>query len=64
MAALWAPDRCPDAERLHTPCPSGYVSWHEWAKRKGKTHKQHRCPTCGLLSIWRPKPRPVDPEEG
>ena len=36
----------------HTPCPSGYVEWHEWAEKKSKTHKQKRCAGCGLYSIW------------
>ena len=39
----------------HTPAPSGYVAWHEWAARKARTHEQHRCPGCGLLNIWKPK---------
>jgi hypothetical protein len=43
---------CPNSD-LHTPQPSGYVDWFEWAARmtyKGNT--QSRCPGCGLLSIW------------
>ncbi len=41
----------------HTPCPSGYVQWHYWADQMSKTHKQVRCPGCGLLSLWVPKPK-------
>lgn len=48
-------DDCPDATRLHTPCPSGYFEWHEWAREKAKTHKSERCPTCGYYSVWKPK---------
>jgi hypothetical protein len=42
---------CPDIEQ-HTACPSGYLHWHEWAKRMARTHRQKRCPTCGFWSIW------------
>lgn len=45
---------CPDRAK-HTPCPSGYVAWHEWAEKKAKTHTQERCPTCLLWAIWKPK---------
>lgn len=45
---------CPDIEK-HTACPSGYLAWHEWAEKMSKTHKQKRCPTCGLWTIWEPK---------
>lgn len=41
----------------HTPCPEGYVPWHEWAEQKSKTHKQERCPSCGLWAIWKPRKR-------
>lgn len=47
-------DSCPDKAK-HTPCPSGYIEWHAWAKKMGKTHVQHRCPTCNCLSIWKRK---------
>lgn len=36
----------------HTPQPTGYREWHSWAKKKIKTHKQVKCPYCGLWSIW------------
>lgn len=32
--------------------PSGYLEWHEWARKMGETHIQHRCPECGLYKIW------------
>jgi len=36
----------------HTPQPTGYLEWHEWADKKAKTHRQVRCPGCGLFQIW------------
>lgn len=39
----------------HTKCPTGYLTWHEWADKKAKTHKQKRCPVCHLWKIWVPK---------
>lgn len=36
----------------HTPCPTGYVAWHEWAEKMSKTHHQERCSNCGLWAIW------------
>lgn len=50
-----AAEDCPDARRLHTKCPQGYLAWHEWAERQSATQEQWRCPTCGFLSIWKPK---------
>lgn len=35
--------------------PSGYVGWHEWAKKHEKTHKHTQCPKCGLSTICRPR---------
>jgi hypothetical protein len=35
--------------------PSGYIGWHDWAKRKAETHDQRQCPDCGLWAIWTPK---------
>ena len=37
----------------HTPDPSGYSDWHQWARTLAKTHKQERCGECGRFSIWR-----------
>jgi hypothetical protein len=42
--------------RLHTPAPSGYLAWHEWAEKKSRRHHQVVCPGCGLLAIWKRKP--------
>lgn len=44
-----------DACAPHTPAPSGYAAWHEWAEHKARTHEQHRCPGCQLWLIWKPK---------
>lgn len=47
-------ESCPERER-HTPEPmheSDYMGWHAWARRMSKTHKQLRCPKCGLFAIW------------
>lgn len=44
----------------HTPCPTGYVEWHEWAEKKSKTHVQKRCPSCGLWALWVPKRKEDD----
>ena len=40
------------AECDHTPCPKEYLQWHEWAEEMEKTHRQIRCPHCGLWTIW------------
>ena len=46
---------CPQADQ-HTPGqPTGYQAWHTWAKEMAKTHRQKRCPGCGLYQIWIPK---------
>jgi hypothetical protein len=48
-------DACPDAATLHTDEPRGYIEWHEWAEKMSETHRQKKCPTCGLYAIWVPK---------
>jgi hypothetical protein len=66
----WTRDTCPDRAK-HTPCPSGYLAWWEWADRKAKTHDQQRCPTCLLWAIWTPRTpsvatppdNPMDPRQ-
>lgn len=45
---------CSAAEK-HTLAPDGYLAWHDWAAKKSKTHRQERCPCCGLFMIWVPK---------
>ena len=36
----------------HAKAPEGYLQWHAWAEKKSKTHKQKKCPGCGLWAIW------------
>ena len=38
---------CPNIDK-HSQTPEGYIHWHEWADEMSKTHKQHKCPACGL----------------
>lgn len=48
-------DPKPDCAKreLHTPAPSGYVAWHEWAASMAhKGNRQSRCPGCDLYVIW------------
>lgn len=42
-------------ECVHTPQPTGYIEWHEWARLASKTHGQVTCPHCGRLFVWLPK---------
>ena len=42
------PDQC----EPHTKAPTGYLVWHEWAARMGKTHEVRQCRGCGLWAIW------------
>lgn len=54
----WPSDKpCPN-EAQHTPAPSDYLGWHAWARKMGKTHRQVRCPSCGLWAIWVEKFKP------
>jgi hypothetical protein len=48
------PEICPNY-LAHTRGPDGYIGWHEWAECMQKTHRQHRCPDCGLFAIWTPR---------
>lgn len=50
------PAKCPNLLD-HTPAPTGYLEWHEWARLKSKTHKQIRCRGCGRFQIWIPRER-------
>jgi len=52
-------ENCPNREQ-HTPCPSGYLDWHAWAKRMDHTHRQVRCEGCELFLIWVPKRKRSD----
>lgn len=46
-------ENCPN-KASHLLGPSGYVERAEWAEEMRKTHRQERCPGCGLWVIWRP----------
>jgi hypothetical protein len=48
---------CPRAD-LHYPNqvgPYDQLGWYSWAEHMSKTHRQQRCPGCGLFVIWVPK---------
>jgi hypothetical protein len=45
----------------HTPQPTGYLAWFEWADEMSKTHRSTRCRYCGLFAVWVPR-RPLDPK--
>jgi len=47
-------DSCPNVAK-HTKSPDGYLEFSAWADEKSKTHRQERCPGCGLWVIWVPK---------
>lgn len=51
------PEACAVAPTHSDKGAFGYLNWHDWAKKKSKTHTQHRCPTCGFWVIWKPKKR-------
>lgn len=40
----------------HTPVPHGYVARQLWFEQMARTHRQTRCPGCGLFTIWEPLP--------
>ena len=44
---------CSNANQ-HTPCPSGYAQVQTWARQMARTHRQARCPRCGLFVVWVP----------
>jgi hypothetical protein len=46
---------CPKTTERHTPCPRSYLAWHEWAQKQARSHRQRKCPTCGLWAVWVPK---------
>lgn len=45
----------PECKHTDTDAPTGYTARAEWAAEKLKTHRQERCPVCGLWAIWVPK---------
>lgn len=53
LATLRAAD-CPHFED-HTPCPDGYIAWHDWARKMNRTHLATKCKGCGLFKIWVPR---------
>jgi hypothetical protein len=48
----------PDECEPHTPAPAGYLQWHEWADRMGRTHRPRQCKGCGLWAVWEPLEAP------
>lgn len=43
---------------LHTPSPTGYNEWHEWARKAhADGRRQSRCPGCQRFAIWSPPTR-------
>jgi len=42
-------------ECKHTPHPRGLREHLDWQEEKAKTHRQERCPICGLWAVWVPK---------
>lgn len=36
------------------PGLSSLSEWMDWADEKKKTHRQVRCPDCGLFKVWLP----------
>lgn len=49
---------CEDACALkaqHTPRPDGYLNFCDWAEAMAKTHRQTKCPGCGLFIVWVPR---------
>lgn len=52
-------DTCPDIEK-HTYCPVrkyDHAGFAAWAEKKSLRHVQMKCPTCGLFTIWKRKPK-------
>ncbi len=52
--AMSEPSPCPNAKN-HSQSPELYLDWMSWAEKMSKTHKQVRCPGCGLFKMWVPK---------
>lgn len=42
---------CPK-RHLHAPAPDGYIARQEWFSKMALTHRQLRCPGCGLWKVW------------
>lgn len=39
----------------HTPAPSGYGAFFDWAEGMSEDHVQRQCVGCGLWAVWEPK---------
>ncbi|MFF3928209.1 hypothetical protein [Streptomyces hirsutus] len=50
---------CPSAVQ-HTPHPVRQFAHEAWAQQMLRTHKQTRCPGCGLWKIWVERPDAPD----
>jgi hypothetical protein len=59
MSGIWLADQQVCTPK-HTPGPSGYIAWFEWAEKMAETHRPTRCPDCRLWAIWVPR----QPREG
>ena len=46
---------CADHADTDAEMPCSYIERSEWFEKMGKTHKQTKCPNCGLFAIWVPK---------
>ena len=46
----------PDECEPHTDSPRGYLQWHDWAERMGRSHVQRQCRGCGLWVVWERRP--------
>lgn len=44
----------------HTPHPERQFAHEAWAEQMLRTHKQKRCPSCGLWAIWVRRPDAPD----
>lgn len=57
--ALGAEPVCTEAcKQYHThddQQPAGYIARSDWGMRMSRTHKQSKCPACGLYRVWTPK---------
>ena len=49
---------CPRKDLHNEPGkPAGYAAQDAWARKLSKTHRQTRCPACGLYVVWVPIPK-------
>jgi hypothetical protein len=50
-----AGDECGGHEGWDALAPREYEAWATWANDMARTHRQVRCPSCGLWKLWVPK---------